>query len=62
MAGSRREVIKAKQRVFKDWGIKWDAAIEQKFQKEMDARPRADPEVVLDRITHDIIAKRIESL
>lgn len=62
MAGSRREIIKAKQRVFKDWGIKWDAAIEQKFQKEMAARPRADPEVVLDRITHDIIAKRIESL
>lgn len=48
MAGSRREIIKAKQRVFKDWGIKWDAAIEQQFQSEMAARPRADPEVILD--------------
>ena len=32
MAGSRREIIKAKQRVFEDWGIKWDTAIEQKLQ------------------------------
>lgn len=29
MAGSRREIIKAKQRVFEDWGIKWDAAIQR---------------------------------
>lgn len=62
MAGSRREIIKAKQRVFEDWGIKWDVTIEQKLQSEMAARPRADPEVVLDRITHDIIRHRIESL
>mgnify|MGYP006943187739 CR=1 FL=1 len=62
MAGSRREIIKAKQRVFEDWGIKWDAAIEQKLQSEMEARPNADPEVILDRITHDIIQRRIESL
>lgn len=62
MAGSRREIIKAKQRVFEDWGIKWDAAIEQQLQSEMAARPRADPEVILDRITHAIILHRIESL
>lgn len=62
MAGSRREIIKAKQRVFEDWGIKWDATIEQKLQSEMAARPRADPEAILDRITHDIILHRIESL
>lgn len=37
MAGSRREIIKAKQRVFEDWGIKWDAAIEQQLQSEMTA-------------------------
>lgn len=35
MAGSRREIIKAKQRVFEDWGIKWDAAIEQQLQSEI---------------------------
>lgn len=62
MPGSKRDVIKAKQRVFEDWGIKWDTAIEQKLQSEMDARPNADPEVILDRITHDIILHRIESL
>lgn len=62
MPGSKRNIIKAKQRVFKDWGIKWDAAIEQQFQSEMAARPRADPEVILDRITHDIIQRRIDSL
>lgn len=62
MAGSRREIIKAKQRVFEDWGIKWDTAIKQKLQSEMDARPNADPEVILDRITHDIIQRRIDSL
>lgn len=62
MPGSKRDVIKAKQRVFEDWGIKWDTAIEQKLQSEMDARPNADPEVILDRITHDIIQRRIDSL
>lgn len=62
MPGSKRNIIKAKQRVFEDWGIKWDAAIEQQFQSEMAARPHADPEVILDRITHDIIQRRIESL
>ena len=43
MPGSKRNIIKAKQRVFEDWGIKWDAAIEQKLQSEMEARPNADP-------------------
>lgn len=62
MPGSRKDIIKAKQRVFEDWGIEWDAAIEQKFQSETDARPNADPEVILDRITHDIIRHRIDSL
>lgn len=62
MAGRKRDIIRAKQRVFEDWGIKWDATIEQKLQSEMAARPRADPEVILDRITHDIILHRIESL
>lgn len=62
MAGRKKAIIKAKQRVFKDWGIEWDAAIEEKFKREMAANPRADPEVVLDRITHDIIRRKIESL
>lgn len=62
MAGRKKAIIKAKQRVFKDWGIEWNDAIEEKFKKEMAANPRADPEVVLDRITHDIILRKIESL
>lgn len=62
MAGRKKAIIKAKQRVFEDWGIEWDAAIEEKFKREMAANPRADPEVVLDRITHDIIRRKIESL
>lgn len=62
MAGRQKDIIKEKKRVFKDWGIKWDAAIEEKLKKEMATNPRADPEVVLDRITHDIIRRKIESL
>ena len=48
---------------YKDFGTRlaWDC-IHATIPSEMAARPRADPEVILDRITHDIILHRIESL
>ena len=62
MAGNKRDILCAKKRTFKDWGIPWDTTIEAKWKTEVAARPNADPEVILDRLTHDIIARHIESL
>ena len=62
MAGRKRDILCAKKRTFEDWGIPWDKTIEAKWKTEVAARPDADPEVILDRLTHDLIARPLESL
>lgn len=56
------DIIKAKKRVFSDFSIPWDEEIESKFKREMERNPYADPELILDRMTHDAILHRLATM
>ena len=53
------ELIKGKQKLLKDFDIKWDDSIRSRALMEMEARPTADPEIILDRICRGYIDRRL---
>lgn len=55
-----RPYIRAKKTVFRDFGIPWDTAIEDRLKDELTKYPNYDPEATLDRLTHDIIMSKLE--
>ena len=52
-----RRLLDEKEQIFKDLHIRWDAAIEEKFKREMSEFPNKDPSFVLDRIAHDYLRR-----
>lgn len=60
MARPYKDIIRIKKRLFKDFFIPWDNAIEYKLEDAMKANPFADPEIILDRICRTYINKKLE--
>lgn len=61
MTKIQKDALKTKKEVFRGYCIPWDSSITNKFLHECAKRPNANPEVILDILTHDIIVKKIEA-
>lgn len=59
MKNDIKRYIREKKVVFRDFGIPWDTAIEDRFKDELTKHPNYDPEATLDRLTHDIIMRKL---
>lgn len=60
MKNDIRRYIREKKSIFKDFSIPWDKSIEDRLNAELAKHPEYDPETTLDRLTHDIIMRRLE--
>lgn len=60
MTKQQRDIIDAKKEVFRGFYLKWDKDIEHRFLDECSRRPNADPQIIMDRLTHDKIQERFD--
>lgn len=60
MTKQQRDIIDAKKEVFRGFFLKWDKDIERRFLDECSRRPNADPQIIMDRLTHDKIQERFD--
>lgn len=54
------QTINNKKRVFDDFGIPWNPAIEVEFATETKAHPHDDPEIILDKIARPYIKRKLD--
>ena len=59
MTKQQRTMITDKKHLFKDFYIKWDPAIEERFVTEMAAKPDKDPQYILDSICRPYIDRKL---